>query len=958
MAPHRVAGAATVSPYVYDARQERATSGQTLVHASSPVSGGAGAVTSATAATNVNENADRGAPHGKGKKPKAKPRAERPPRQEEEMRFNTGPRSLRPPPASRGVRRGFRIPGRTYPEDQNGIPDYPPPSFQEAMTTPPVSVCSSTTSLPLAPTLPLIIPANIPEEPQVSIVQPVEEPRESIDQPVAQVVTTDPQGADNDVDFEGEMFIIDRNSVPVCSTDLPSGAALEERVKSDWLKRRGTEFPNKSSALMNHSSASKPLSDGINALTRGRSAKKLLTPLLIDPDPKNDDFGPIPVSPKRRFLSLSPLKTIFPPRSPVHEDRATLSAHPSPTSPYHTSRSIFFRSSSSLATASFLRLPLLSPPPPHTGKREPLSRRIFRRDRSKQNSDGLHQNAEPIETWEVVEEETYAGVDELGNETVIHPRSLLSAIESIQQHSNGNGDTSPTKSVSFSLGTPYMSDASRAKRSLMVPESSEEERRTLRIPSPQASQETFLRDWKGSSQLFLDRSVHRNRSPTPGASESTHRSPTFLASESTTSLNSGPPLVSVRVRAVSPSPAPSLTVLKHVAQVAHPSPLRLGTNTTHSLVGDQSAAEAAMYQKALDTPLPMTPTLYHQFDLDGSVAAFNDEDILSDLPVLSAGTSPRLLTNPISEDHHRIAPALTAAPATTTSRMATPPPPSGPSTMSVTTEVVKSNSLEEPITPSRHHYAGRPLPRPPPSASVPTNTNRVHVVDSVYASSDPTLTLRNNPLSTCPEGLLIDLEDTTLDTIPASRSSTPLSSERYTSQPHLPLAQVQAQASSSSVNLMRDPRMLNISSSRSPLSGSRHSPGAAIQQNSSAPNNVLSDLTDLDLLVSRLADADPNGTDYDVSSGHHGWNGTRLKQPPDASPAFRDNWASQYRFDLDDDLEPELEPVIEPEFEPEPQRCNRQPYNTYDHIQQQRDFVHSDLHPPAPQRQYLAHRAY
>ena len=88
MSPQRGADAANISPYPFVVRQERQPT----------------------------EGSDR----GRGKKPKAKPRAERPPRQEEEIRFNTGPRNIRVPPANRGGRRGFRLPGRGYADDHNG----------------------------------------------------------------------------------------------------------------------------------------------------------------------------------------------------------------------------------------------------------------------------------------------------------------------------------------------------------------------------------------------------------------------------------------------------------------------------------------------------------------------------------------------------------------------------------------------------------------------------------------------------------------------------------------------------------------------------------------------------------------------------------------------------------------------------------------------------------------------
>ena len=67
------------------------------------------------------DNADRER-NGKHKKSKSRPRTERNPRQEEKMRFNTGPRNFRGSPVNRGGHRPSRMPGRQdrgY-DDQNG----------------------------------------------------------------------------------------------------------------------------------------------------------------------------------------------------------------------------------------------------------------------------------------------------------------------------------------------------------------------------------------------------------------------------------------------------------------------------------------------------------------------------------------------------------------------------------------------------------------------------------------------------------------------------------------------------------------------------------------------------------------------------------------------------------------------------------------------------------------------
>ena len=697
------------------------------------------------------------------------------------------------------------------------------------MTTPPLSVCSSTTSLVPTTILPLAIPEDIPEHPEASVenIAPLTEATES-------------ENIDNASDSDESLFIIEMNSVPVCSADLPKGAALEERVRKDWRKRRGVEFPGRTTAL----ETSHKESDNNDNKTRGR--RSMTKPKLeIDPapTPTQDNVGLSPTSsPKRRFMSLSPLRTLFPPKSPIHHDRA-MSAHPSPSpSPYAVSRSTFFRSSSSLAAASFLGLPLLSSVSVASSKSEPLSRKIFS-NKGKERAKGI--NPENLDAWEVLSEDTYAGVDKNGDE---HPRSLMSAVESIQ--STSNLGASPTRSQSFTFGT-HTTNTTRAQQS--------------HIDSPEATRDEY------SSQAPHDR---------PVALLSDHpisrRVPTSLSTLSNTSLTSsitslletptaemapplpGPPLTSVRIRATAPSPSPSLT-LKYIAQ---PSPLRVDAIAQLNITTDKAAAAVAMHQKALETPLPSTPVLYHtRFDHAGSFDTSPPRVSSPARPV------PELLTDSISEP---LTPQTALVPHLTISLQ---PP---------TTLSAKSSSLE-PMTPTRHHY-GRPLPRPPPSASR-------RAVDSTYAFNEtPRHDAEKNDHSfnSCPEGLLIDLEDTALDNFSVSGTSTPRSDEfRFAPPPHLSTMS----RGPSSVELLGDPSLSfdSIQATSTPLlppsSGPSRTPQSA----------GFSDLTDFDLLVSRLEDGEQDGSDYDVSSGHNGWHqlGIHLNKQPDSALGSGGTWARE-----------------------------------------------------------------
>jgi len=157
------------------------------------------------------------------------------------------------------------------------------------------------------------------------------------------------------------------------------------------------------------------------------------------------------------------------------------------------------------------------------------------------------------------------------------------------------------------------------------------------------------------------------------------------------------------------------------------------------------------------------------------------------------------------------------------------------------------------MTPTRHHYAGRPLPRPPPSTP-----HRAGVVDSTYASSGSSRNDADKSAHSCPEGLLIDLEDTTLDNFSVSGTSTPRSAEGRFASPHLPTIP----QASSSVELLGDPATSlsfnSMQETSTPLlpASSGHS---RIQQ-----RTAFSDLTDLDLLISRIGDGERDGSDYDT----------------------------------------------------------------------------------------------
>lgn len=676
--------------------------------------------------------------------------------------------------------------------------------------------------------VPLIFPLEIIQEP-IAIVggssaetgeeQEAQEQEQAQEAPRAEGTA---EADDNASISEESIFIIDPNSVPFSSTDLPSGAELRKRVHKDWRTRRGVEFPG-------HSPTAEVASAKVESV-RSRLAVKPPA-LVLDVGSKimlGEGAGNLsPTSSKRRFLSLSPLRTIFPPKSPVHQDRA-MSAHPSPSaSSYSISQSTFFRNIST----SFL--PML---PSGHHKSESLSRKIF----AHKGKERLKPTPEQLEVWEVLEEETYHGVDQDGNE---HP-SLMSAMASIINVADPG--TSPTRSQSFTFGTLVSHGVKRGHQPKVIPKE---------VNSVEATTESPSRDWKGPSTAFIDRPINRRTPVSPSllsVVSGTTTIPSALMPTVDLALSNTAPspvvLAPVRLRAISPSPSPSST-FKHTAQVVYSSPLR--ANSRPNILISNQEAGAAMYQRALETPLPVTPV--HQTEVNVAPAAEADGGRGPDTDVMSSA-----MTDADATFLSRLSPQLTLAVQQHLNA-------------SSSVAMAKANSTDEPLTPTRHHYVGRPLPRPPP-------TNRVGAIDSTYAPAENTPILKDpRALNSVPEGLLIDLDDTTLDAPSVSGASTPRSLPPTMSQ------------NVSSVDLVRDGQGIGT-----PRRSGSPSPSHHPTHPYSMPGGF-SELTDLDLLLSSLADRAPDGTDYEVSPGSPAWRTRGLTAPPHPDPAspFRINWARE-----------------------------------------------------------------
>uniref|UniRef100_A0A0W0GAE7 Uncharacterized protein n=1 Tax=Moniliophthora roreri TaxID=221103 RepID=A0A0W0GAE7_MONRR len=753
-------------------------------------------------------------------------------RQEEDLRFNTGPKFCKITPMSSRTNERRNRSHRTNAREEvqnsiadDGIPDYPPPSFAEAMSSPSISLTPSTATVThnhfRQPTIssPLALPAPQPE-------------------PATSMPDTSASDSDND-----SLLQIDSSG--------------------------GT------------SSSSPGMVDG-----RGRSPSR--SRVLIDPDEDEEWTGPSPVTPtsdqrRRRQLSLSPLRTFLTPKPSTLPQRA-LSAHP-----YSQSRnpsSFFSRSTTSLATLTF--------------GRSPSSPTFSTADSKGDRHKGKQKATEPLDSWEIIDsDDAVADIDS-------PPQSPPLESQSTQAHQNSPQHPSQHSPQYPSQHSPqYPSQHSPQYPSQHSPQypSQHSPQHPSQHPTQPQIKPMPLIDKKAPFPVMKKEA--KRRGTTPAA---------VITASPVIAPPSGPIIINVRVRRPEASPAQRTP--------AGPSPLgsepRIPSSTTLE-------TSVSMLQKAINTPLPLTPVEKPAIELPNrehvvpatplpvAVAQSSDaglftrtdssdlsrspspdsctcrhggspvpasRDITSDPRTLDYSSRPAM--QPISTSHPNF--SIPSTPCTPGAYMT----PASNSPTHTSTQIYFDSHAD------RHHYSGRPLPRPPPSVHTPST--RTMMVDSTYAPSD----MQGSPSSSssvCPEGLLIDLDEPAKESnsSPASPTfATPRASLLLSSEPLIDMSGAQTHpttfttvnraqtaspspsrtiASTDESETETEARYAtrNLASSReittfrSPSSGppSRHEPaGDATRQ---AIDDIYSHITDLDLLVAGFNDSDlRNGSGYDA----------------------------------------------------------------------------------------------
>ncbi|RXW16186.1 hypothetical protein EST38_g9673 [Candolleomyces aberdarensis] len=488
--------------------------------------------------------------------------------------------------------------------------------------------------------------------------------------------------------------------------------------------------------------------------------------------------------------------------------------------------STFFRSTTSLATTSFLRLPLTSSS--HNSKSE---KRRFFSSKSREKHPTPQSPPEALEAWEEL------SVDDAADET---PTSLLSVVESACSCVSSSVVTSasPTRSVSFTYGA-QVPDAFRSLHaSLPAPAAPQPHTTTPAPPSPapppaHPRQEHTASDVHPLSLLdrktpFIQRPIRRSPAPTPPRIQVPIPVPLepVLTTVRTRLPQNQPPAAPPPSLAVPPQPVLPRNIA--VTQVTRPSPL---SQESFSPPETEVATADPSFWKAVETPLPSTPVLSSFPTSNGS-------------PTTPTHAAQAPVAQPARPDDKSVECGV--------SNWERPPLLEQPPVFSR----APSPFVEEPITPTRHHYPGRPLPRTP-------GYSRGHI-DSTFAPNEEFEATFIPALTTCPEGLLIDLDD---DKEPGEEEGEDISTTFTDDLVDL------SPASESTVTpnvFCPTPLPTTLESlTFMPATSSTPPPQIRVDSNSPGTNaSGYSNLTDLDLFVSHLISDEQrphDGTQYDVS---------------------------------------------------------------------------------------------
>ena len=755
-----------------------------------------------------------------------------------------------------------------------GVPNYPPPTFQEAMGMIPAPKSSALAQLSSA--------------------------------------TSAARETDHCLQTWHHQSESETSIGRTSSTGVPSTSASEESLEmiSPQPEDQEIEFPpclvSSPRSLSSTDTSISPTSD---SLTRGQAKSKMASTLdLNDPDEDIDhghapEPGLVRTCTKKRFLSLSPLRTLFPPKQHQAMHARALSAHPPGTSPYCGSRSAhFFRSTTSLASASVLRFPIFgassltisgnndrqtddAKPTGGKSNRKLLPSKNREKEKQRLNEDGTSDN-ESFESWEVLGRDGEVESRRIGNE----PHSLIVSPSDPLSPEVINSEVSQTRSLSFTYGAPPDPITLSPIDPTPIP---------THLPSTQTASSCTephplsLRDRKiqEAIQPFLNRQPKRHRG--------SHRKSKVKVAPSTTTVSppvlsgAGPPVTRVRTKMnqvvnnnQNEQQQTILTVVANSIDMVvprsqeRPEDQDINTAEGNAMIVDMNGHE---FQKALNTPLPSSPIHAPSPVIHSNASVLRPESLASFSSSVNICHSSPKASRPIQDEDgamlgndgrrevgvQLISPGPTlsvtkmlgtqeetvdcvwkhhstpyeALVTSLNSSLRNSPSRTTSSPVKIqkqfdTTPVMSSTSQGS----QRRHYQGRPLPRLPSQTSQ-SNPSRNAVVDSIYAGHEMYPPSGRPNTSMVPEGLLIDLEHDDQDTSEAS--TPPFNDHIY--QMNISSAPMTPKLDSSVSSLISSPDHSDHSlllSSSADLSSFRNLP----------------EMTDLEILATTLGEGNQNGS--------------------------------------------------------------------------------------------------
>ncbi|KAM6503236.1 hypothetical protein JOM56_000179 [Amanita muscaria] len=542
------------------------------------------------------------------RKMKGRHRQDRP--AEEDIKFNVGPKSPRSMLARRFMRR--TRPERVIDPYTMDVPNYPPPSFQEAMSDSPVPVS------PTAPTMPPQGEGTTTTQAQEPDARPNDQENVHINLQRASATFDSDSGSDEFVNVPGTRDDVLR--------DPRQEIGNEQEMETE--SQGSLTFPS--------------------SLSRGRRGAR---DVVDDDDQAEEEEVEQVAATTRRHNSLSPLRTLFPSLHFTLHDRAASATEPA--SPPYRSMS-FFRSTTSLGLASGSTTPTLKSKSSvnnlaqHPASKRGLLTQSKRKDRPERpEKSEIDPQTDKLDAWEVIDSVEAKQAPAAPEPTMKDRKKLekMMAKRSREKREKrdvdrispvsedvpapepfrGQLDNAPTTPPPTSPVSAEMEIPAPAPPQTQTQPQTEQPRPSQTLPQPQIEQP---RPQRQPTVYPIDRKAHipfiervpprpapqtpppQPISPpaTPPRATQSHEHPLHPTTP-VKSHNGGPQVTTVRHRQTN---GPLQPLITQRSQVFNASPLanQWQADEISPAVAIGTGSEAAfdpIYESALETPLPPSP---------------------------------------------------------------------------------------------------------------------------------------------------------------------------------------------------------------------------------------------------------------------------------------------------------------------------------------------------------------